>query len=655
MMMKPPFPPNFPPSNPPGINNPQAIDFNDLAHYDTRIKQYVDEHDASIKENVYTKSEIDVMLQGWATTEELEGVKEKLTVLSIEASSQQALVEAVKEDNIRHETLIQDLENKTAALDVKIGKNETSFECLTEAVKTTKDEIEKISAKVEEDYKTYVDSEIQELKEDLLGLDVSEAYNTFREIQDHLISQDNEIQELEDKLSSVLSSNYVTEDDLAEFATREQLEDLRQDTEAELSRIAKDAEIQQESLEELSASLKDTDISLTEAKKDIEAVSSKLDSIDTEKASNERVDEISRRLSDVENSSCVSTEYLETKLQSYAKQSDLASVQSSVTHVEQKLSVAEQHIVGLNNSLIDTHKEIDSVKNSINSYGVTIASIDTEVSNIKERLTSQNNRIAQNHTDIDSLNQRVTTTETNVTNVLEKQASVEAKISAQDQAIYATHLEIDDVKERYATKEYVDTVAGLSSSLNNVLFNDGETVGVTLGGFTQGDSISGLTLKQILTKLLLIGSHTPDEPEVPVLSPVVQQIVDEKLPVHDLDNTGSLVSKEFVENYWTEEQAKQESNETCFYHIQDGSKKVIESGYQVAVAPQSTDWLTVAIPDIVTDFHVEQYDVMLGDWSVPNWNLEKTEKYSVPGCNVYTVPERYGVTSGITIRIVVKD
>ena len=104
-----------------------------------------------------------------------------------------------------------------------------------------------------------------------------------------------------------------------------------------------------------------------------------------------------------------------------------------------------------------------------------------------------------------------------------------------------------------------------------------------------------------------------------------------------------------------EEAVKDNQTDSYFYQILDPATGVaIESGYQIATIYQENDYLTVYIPETVTKFHVEEYSALAGDWSTPNWVLVENPNYHLDGYTAYTVPEEYGITSGITVRIVIE-
>lgn len=299
-----------------------------------------------------------------------------------------------------------------------------------------------------------------------------------------------------------------------------------------------------------------------------------------------------------------------------------------------------------------TEEELQGVQEKVTDLSIQLSSQTTLLKSVKEDVDRHESLIHELDNKLEDISEKVCYTTATIESINNELIELNKRSDSHDELIYKNHLDIDSIKENYATKSFVDDALKDLDILNNVLFTDGEVAGVTLGGFTAGESLGELNIKQILSKLLCVGPYAPVKPEFPT---VVQQIIDGKLPIYDLSVEGNLLPREFVQTFWTVEQAKQNSTETCLYHIQDDNNKILESGYQINVTLQSRDWLTIAIPDIVTNFHVEQHDSMAGDWSKTNWPLEKTDKYSVPEYDVYTVPENYEIMSGITIRIVINE
>lgn len=185
---------------------------------------------------------------------------------------------------------------------------------------------------------------------------------------------------------------------------------------------------------------------------------------------------------------------------------------------------------------------------------------------------------------------------------------------------------------------------------DDVLFTDTYFVTKAIGDFV-GDgteSLQGMTIREIFVKMLGATLKV-------VYDSVITQIKEEELPAYSMNEQGLMETVPFTIKEMSVEEAKADTaGESFFYQIIDGDN-VVESGYQIATTYQENDWLTVSIPEIVTDFHVEIYDSSAGDWATANYKLEKAATQAISGYTTYTVPEMYEIASGITIRVVINN
>lgn len=198
----------------------------------------------------------------------------------------------------------------------------------------------------------------------------------------------------------------------------------------------------------------------------------------------------------------------------------------------------------------------------------------------------------------------------------------------------------------YAKASDVETA--LTSKANDILFTEDYVVNTPIGGFVAGESVKGMALKDILIKLLGLVSQTT-QPSV------VETVMSNKYPTYILDESGALVpiAYEYIE--LTKETAKANSSNTYFYQIVDENGEVIESGYQIATIEQENDWLTISIPSVITNYHVEVYDATAGDWTTPTWKFIESGSQTIDGYTTYVVAEQYEITSGITVRVVIDE
>jgi hypothetical protein len=138
---------------------------------------------------------------------------------------------------------------------------------------------------------------------------------------------------------------------------------------------------------------------------------------------------------------------------------------------------------------------------------------------------------------------------------------------------------------------------------DNILFNTSKVVGKAVGGFSIGDDVMGMTIAEILAKLLGLSDKVvePDVPEVP--TSIVENIIANQLPMYQLSGDGQLA--ELPYNYIpipADEAAgiQQKPTESGFYQIinADGSS-VNESGYQqIQVRIPSVPFM-IALPSII--------------------------------------------------------
>ena len=202
--------------------------------------------------------------------------------------------------------------------------------------------------------------------------------------------------------------------------------------------------------------------------------------------------------------------------------------------------------------------------------------------------------------------------------------------------------------DAYAKKD--DVTAAVSVKADDVLFTDTYFVTKAIGDFV-GDgteSLQGMTIREIFVKMLGATLKV-------VYDSVITQIKEEELPAYSMNEQGLMEAVPFTAQEMTVEEAKADTaGESFFYQIIDGDN-VVESGYQIATTYQENDWLTISVPENVTDFHVEIYDSTAGDWTTANWKLEKTTTQTIAGYTTYSVPEMYEIASGITIRVVINN
>ena len=170
-----------------------------------------------------------------------------------------------------------------------------------------------------------------------------------------------------------------------------------------------------------------------------------------------------------------------------------------------------------------------------------------------------------------------------------------------------------------------------------------------------------MTLTEIITRILGLTLYVPDTPGgVPDSTPdYIKAIISNEMHAYTLDGTGTYT---FIEaetdsfyKQMTPEESYGASTENFFYQIIDPTtNELLESGYQVKTVEDTMDWLTVAIPSTITNFHVEQFNQLAtGDdkWvRLTGFKLVPNDDQPLDRYTVYSAEDLDG---GITIRIVI--
>lgn len=188
------------------------------------------------------------------------------------------------------------------------------------------------------------------------------------------------------------------------------------------------------------------------------------------------------------------------------------------------------------------------------------------------------------------------------------------------------------------------------SSPDDIFFTFTDPTTQAVGGITVGTTITNWSLTKLIQSMLF--GITTDEP---TYDSVTEEIIATEAKTYSQDANGNLVETPFVLKTMTAEEAALAANESCFYQITDENGEVIESGYQEATVYQEEDFLTVALPNSVTNFIIKMYNDDISDWQEVNWKLEPVEeaKQTIDDYIIYRVPDQYEVMSGITIRLVI--
>lgn len=204
----------------------------------------------------------------------------------------------------------------------------------------------------------------------------------------------------------------------------------------------------------------------------------------------------------------------------------------------------------------------------------------------------------------------------------------------------------------------------LDKKANDILFTDNYVVTTPIGGFSADESVQNMTITQIITKLLGLVPYTPPVvpglPEnVPESTPEeIKNIIANELPAYVVDGTGTIVEAEYDTYYkqMTTAESYMDSTGNHFYQVVNAETgELEESGYQIDTVEDEELWMTVAIPNTVKKFHVEQYNAKAtGDdkWQKVTYTLVAEADQPIDGYTVYSAD---GMDGGVTIRIVIDN
>lgn len=236
------------------------------------------------------------------------------------------------------------------------------------------------------------------------------------------------------------------------------------------------------------------------------------------------------------------------------------------------------------------------------------------------------------------------------------------------------YLTVDDISGKVDTTEYQadkstfaiksEVEASLAGKLDSVLFTENYLVKNPIGNFAMNAPVMGMSLKDILINMLglelYVAPSLPDNvpEETP---PAIGELIANTTPVYTLNGSGQLVENTDTTNYYvqlTPEEANADLDSACFYQIVDpDTGKLVESGYQIPTEPIETDdYMTVAIPDTVTSFYIEQYNPngpADDKWMRVNYQLIPTANQTLEGYIIYSATNEQD--GGPTIRIIIKN
>jgi hypothetical protein len=158
----------------------------------------------------------------------------------------------------------------------------------------------------------------------------------------------------------------------------------------------------------------------------------------------------------------------------------------------------------------------------------------------------------------------------------------------------------------------------------DILFTSDYIITKPLGDFSIGESVKNLSIADIFIRLLGLTSQTtdpesppstPDTPEnlvVPDAGPIVTKIIQNQVPLYQLDFNYQLEAVPYKFCTFTEETYKAEPIDklTAFYQKKDTNGDMIESGYQHCTEMQEM-YYVVALPEEL----IINQNVTLQTWS----------------------------------------
>ena len=195
----------------------------------------------------------------------------------------------------------------------------------------------------------------------------------------------------------------------------------------------------------------------------------------------------------------------------------------------------------------------------------------------------------------------------------------------------------------FTTKKYVDdaiknidipeidtsnlaTKEELNLKSNKVLFTEDKLVTNALGAFKVNDSLKGLTIEEIILKLLCTAS-TPDDPE-PVDN-LAARLLRDKVPMYSVNQDHILAEVPFVEL-----DANAEPDVSGFYVRYDADGNLTAAGYQDLTIYNDELYYMIALPkEMVYNNECETWDADEKIWVRSEFPLSSNEALVEAACN----------------------
>lgn len=225
----------------------------------------------------------------------------------------------------------------------------------------------------------------------------------------------------------------------------------------------------------------------------------------------------------------------------------------------------------------------DAISSAVASIESKIPTVDDFIAAIPDEYVTDTELSAMNYATESFVEESIGSTTSNYYTKAEVDDVIDELISS---------IEIPEVDvDSFATKDE------LRAKSDAVLFTTDLLVNNPVGKFEIGDSVKGLTIKQILTKILALSSTVdPDTTDS-----LIETIIKNEIPMYQLDANGNMIEgSEYTYKEMTPEQASLAPTDECFYQIKDSFGRVIESGYQHLSTPTDDMFYLVLLPSGVT-------------------------------------------------------
>lgn len=358
-------------------------------------------------------------------------------------------------------------------------------------------------------------------------------------------------------------------------------------------------------------------------------------------------------------------------LSNYALKSEIPSLEGLATETYVDEKIAEIPVTDLTGYATETYVnnaitniDIPTVPTNISAFNNDVGYL-TEIPSDYITDSELDSKGFASQNDLDNLSDNFDTLNTTVTAQTTAIEELQDNVSDNTTAISTIQENIDIIENEVADlkaidhSQYIDQntlTNALASKANDIPFTEDYRVGNAVGEFVVDDSVRGMTVVQILTKLLALTLYNPPTGDIPTGTPEsAVEIITEEIPAYELGQDGQPVEVAYKYKTMTPEEAKEDNQtESYLYQIIDpDTGEAIETGYQIATQYQEYNYLTILLPDNITNFHVEDYDALAGDWTQSSWSLVENSDYSITGYKSYTVDAE--ILSGIAIRVIIKD